>query len=49
LQQGVIENSNVDISGTMAELIQVQRTYQLAARALTSSDNMMNLANNLRG
>jgi flagellar basal-body rod protein FlgG len=49
LQQGVIESSNVDVSSTMAELIQVQRTYQLAARALTSSDNMMNLANNLRG
>ncbi|MNJ32252.1 Flagellar basal-body rod protein FlgG [compost metagenome] len=49
LRQGMIESSNVDMAGTMAELIQVQRTYQLAARALTSSDNMMNLANNLRG
>lgn len=49
INQGMIESSNVDMAGTMAELIQVQRTYQLAARALASSDNMMNLANNLRG
>lgn len=49
IRQGVLENSNVDLANEMAEMMQVQRAYQLAARALTSSDTMMNLANNLRG
>ncbi|MNI02219.1 Flagellar basal-body rod protein FlgG [compost metagenome] len=49
LRQGAIEASNVNLTDEMAELMQVQRVYQLAARALTSSETMMNLANNLRG
>ncbi|WP_055106092.1 flagellar hook-basal body protein [Paenibacillus ihumii] len=49
IRQGVLENSNVDLANEMAEMLKVQRAYQLAARALTSSDTMMNLANNLRG
>ncbi|MFD3259332.1 flagellar hook-basal body protein [Paenibacillus lentus] len=49
IRQGVLENSNVDLANEMAEMMKVQRAYQLAARALTSSDTMMNLANNLRG
>lgn len=49
LRQGAIEASNVDMTGMMAELLQVQRAYQLTARALTSGETMMGLANNLRG
>ncbi|MNI66568.1 Flagellar basal-body rod protein FlgG [compost metagenome] len=49
LRQGAVESSNVNLTDEMAELMQVQRVYQLAARALTSSETMMNLANNLRG
>jgi len=49
LRQGALESSNVNLTDEMAELMQVQRAYQLSARALTSSDTMMNLANNLRG
>lgn len=49
IRQGAIESSNVNLTDEMAELMQVQRAYQLSARALTSSDTMMNLANNLRG
>ncbi|WP_019635584.1 flagellar hook-basal body protein [Paenibacillus fonticola] len=49
IRQGALESSNVDLANEMAEMMQVQRAYQLAARALTSSDTMMNLANNLRG
>lgn len=48
IRQGAIESSNVNLTDEMAELMQVQRVYQLAARALTSSETMMNLANNLR-
>ncbi|MFD1953921.1 flagellar hook-basal body protein [Paenibacillus thailandensis] len=48
VKQGFLEQSNVDLSSEITELINVQRAYQLAARALTSSDTMMNLANNMR-
>ncbi|WP_431086380.1 flagellar hook-basal body protein [Paenibacillus sp. 8b26] len=48
VRSGYLEESNVDLAGEMTDMMQVQRMYQLAARALTSSDTMMNLANNLR-
>jgi flagellar basal-body rod protein FlgG len=49
IRQGFLEGSNVDFAAEMAELIQVQRAFQLNARAITSADTMMNLANTLRG
>jgi flagellar basal-body rod protein FlgG len=49
IRQGYLEESNVNLADEMTELIMVQREYQLSARAVTSSDTMMNLANNLRG
>ncbi|WP_339817988.1 flagellar hook-basal body protein [Paenibacillus sp. FSL R7-0216] len=49
LRQGALEASNVDLTDVMAEMLQVQRAYQLTARALTSGETMMGLANNLRG
>jgi flagellar basal-body rod protein FlgG len=49
VRQGYLEQSNVNLADEMTELIMVQREYQLAARAVTYSDTMMNLANNLRG
>ncbi|SFJ26275.1 flagellar basal-body rod protein FlgG [Paenibacillus sp. UNC496MF] len=48
VKQGYLEQSNVVLADEMTDLISVQRAYQLSARALTSSDNMMGLANNLR-
>jgi len=48
VQQGYVEQSNVNMTEEMTELINVQRAYQLSARALSSSDTMMGLANNLR-
>ncbi|GIP51571.1 MULTISPECIES: flagellar hook-basal body protein [Paenibacillus] len=49
IRQGALEGSNVNLTDEMAEMLQVQRAYQLAARALSSSETMMGLANNLRG
>jgi flagellar basal-body rod protein FlgG len=49
VRQGYLEQSNVNLSDEMTELVSVQRAFQLNARALTSADTMMNLANNLRG
>jgi flagellar basal-body rod protein FlgG len=46
--QGFLEQSNVNLSDEMSELVMVQRAFQLNSRAITSSDTMMNMANNLR-
>ncbi|WP_442602582.1 flagellar hook-basal body protein [Paenibacillus sp. KN14-4R] len=49
VMQGFLEHSNVNLTDEMSELIMVQRAFQLNSRAITSSDTMMGLANNLRG
>lgn len=49
IRQGALEGSNVNLTDEMAEMLQVQRAYQLAARALTSSETMAGLVNTLRG
>jgi flagellar basal-body rod protein FlgG len=48
VRQGFLEQSNVNLTDEMTELMTVQRAYQLNARAITSSDMLMNLTNNLR-
>ncbi|WEK53943.1 MAG: flagellar hook-basal body protein [Candidatus Cohnella colombiensis] len=48
VRQGFVENSNVDMAEEMTDLVMVQRAYQLTARALSSSEQMMGMANNLR-
>ncbi|MNY76625.1 Flagellar basal-body rod protein FlgG [compost metagenome] len=48
VRQGFIEQSNVNLSQEMTELVTVQRAFQLNARAISSSDQLMNMANNLR-
>lgn len=49
IRSGFLEKSNVDLTTEMANMVQVQRAYQLTARTLSSSDTLMNLANNMRG
>jgi len=49
VRQGYTEQSNVNLTSEMSEVIMVQRAYQLNARALASSEQMMSMANNLRG
>jgi len=46
--QGMVEQANVDLTTEMTELLMVQRAFQLNARALSSADTMMSLANRLR-
>lgn len=48
VRSGWLEQSNVDMTSEMTEMMQIQRTYQLVARALSSSDQMFGLANNMR-
>lgn len=49
VKSGFLEQSNVQYADEMTKMMEVQRAYQLAARALSSSDTMMNLANTMRG
>lgn len=48
VRQGFIEQSNVRLADEMTELLTIQRTFTLNSRAVTSADQMTNLANNLR-
>lgn len=47
--QGFIENSNVDLGKEMADMIITQRAFQLNSSALKTSDEMWQIANNIRG
>ncbi len=46
--QGFIELSNVNIAEEMVNLIVAQRAYELNSKAITTSDEMLQLANNLK-
>ncbi|UQD53556.1 flagellar biosynthesis protein FlgG [Bacillus methanolicus] len=48
MKQGALEQSNVDLSKEMTELINVQRSYQFQARSITIADQMMGLVNGIR-
>jgi len=45
IQQGDLEGSNVDLSGSMTELIALQRLFQMSARSLTMQDQTLEDAN----
>ena len=46
--QGNLEGSNVQVADEMVNLIVAQRAYQLNSKAITTSDEMLEQANNLR-
>jgi len=46
--QGSLEGSNVDMVSEMATLVIAQRAYQLNARVLQASDQILDTINNLR-
>jgi flagellar basal-body rod protein FlgG len=46
--QGVLEMSNVSVADEMVNLIVAQRAYELNSRAITTSDEMLQTANNLK-
>ena len=48
LLQGSLEGSNVDMVAEMATLVLAQRAYQLNARVLQASDQILDTINNLR-
>ena len=46
--QGVLEMSNVQVAEEMINLIVAQRAYDLNSKAITTSDEMLQTANNLK-
>lgn len=46
--QGYLEGSNVSVADEMVNLIVAQRAYELNSKAITTSDTMMETANNLK-
>lgn len=48
LSQGALEASNVDMSDEMVEMIDAQRAYQMASKAITTADEMLSIANGIR-
>lgn len=48
LQNGVLENSNVNFEKEMTDLINIQRNYQFNARSVTLADQMLGLINGIR-
>lgn len=48
LMQGNLEQSNVDMSTEMTEMMQTQRLYQFQSRTVSMADQMMGLVNGIR-
>ncbi|MCA1032065.1 flagellar hook-basal body protein [Bacillus timonensis] len=48
IQQGALEQSNVDLSSEMSDLLITQRSYQFNAKSISISDQMMGLVNGIR-
>jgi len=48
LQQGALEQSNVDIGDAMTDMISTQRNYSMASRAIDMADQMAQIANGIK-
>lgn len=48
LEQGYLENSNVDVATEMTNMIITQRAYQLNSKSVQTGDSMWSLVNNMR-
>ena len=48
LQSGVLESSNVDMGAAMTDLMDAQRSFELASKAITMSDQIQEIANGIK-
>ena len=48
LEQGVLEASNVDVADAMTEMMEAQKAFELASRAIRMQDQMMEIANGVK-
>ena len=48
IAQGALEMSNVDIADAMADMIEAQRSFELASRAIRMHDQLLEIANGVK-
>ncbi|MEA2410150.1 MAG: flagellar basal-body rod protein FlgG [Thermoleophilaceae bacterium] len=48
VQQGVIEASNVNLADAMVDMMDAQRSYSMASKAIHMQDQMMEIANGVK-
>jgi flagellar basal-body rod protein FlgG len=48
LTQGALEASNTDMADDMVQMIQAERSYQLVSKAISTADQMMEIANGVK-
>jgi flagellar basal-body rod protein FlgG len=48
LTQGAVEASNVDVADTMTEMMDAQRSFQLASKAVQMQDQLLQIANQVK-
>jgi flagellar basal-body rod protein FlgG len=48
VQQGVLEGSNVDTAQAMTDMIEAQRAFQMASKAITTQDQILSIANQVK-
>jgi flagellar basal-body rod protein FlgG len=48
IQQGSIEASNVDVADSMTEMMDAQRSFQLASKAIQMQDQLLQIANGVK-
>lgn len=46
--QGALEASNVDMAEAMVSMIEAQRSFELASKAINTADQMMEIANGIK-
>lgn len=47
IEQGALESSNVDLATTMSDLIDAQRSYELASKAIATQDQILDDADSI--
>jgi flagellar basal-body rod protein FlgG len=48
ITQGALESSNTDMAEAMVQMIESQRAYQLVSKAISTADEMMGIANQVK-
>jgi flagellar basal-body rod protein FlgG len=46
--QGALESSNVDLADAMVDMMDAQRSYAMASKAINMQDKMMEIANGVK-
>jgi flagellar basal-body rod protein FlgG len=48
LEQGVLEMSNVDMGDAMTDMLESQRAYEMASKAIQAQDRAAEIANGIK-